>query len=379
MPARTSLPKNWIRSVPFSPRNESRELWSCENHLGRRVFEVRVTCGKKLDAFSLKQKVLSDFERSVTQIRQKNESLFASNRLEEVQRCPVCGESSEGSEAAASFYGGSYHHCLNCDHYFVIKRPSKESLENFYATSQEYQATYADPDLVKVRLETVAAPKAEWVLKTFRDQYGKNPRSLLDVGAGSGHMVKAFRDQGIEADGIEISESGIEFAKRNFGIALERLDFIGRDTPDRFAAYDVITFWGCLEHVPDPIRMLEAARGRLNQKTGMVVAEVPRWHSLTTEIQKLFTHRIVRHLEPSSHLHVFSDASLASTYGISGFIPAAAWYFGLDTYEAAVQSVREHGGRLDKVEKYISYFQPLCDQHHLCDFLVLAGIPDTVP
>ena len=374
LPSRDFVPTNWIRSIPFHPEKESLEIWTHENHSGRRALEVRVSFGKKLDAFSLKQKVVSDFEKSVSEIRRKNETLFASRNLEEVRGCPICGEAIAKAVPAASFYGGTYHHCLRCDHYFVAKRPSQKALEAFYAKDKTYQSTYADPDLLKIRLESVAFPKIQWVLREFKTQFQKPPATLLDVGAGSGHMVKASLDLGLKAEGIELSETGIKFAKSNFGIELKNLDFVEKGAV--LPSYNIITFWGLIEHVPDPLKMLEMARNKLKKENGMVVVEVPRWHSLTTEVQKLFNNRIVRHLDPSSHIHLFSDTSLANAFVITGLRPVAAWYFGLDAYEAAVQLVREHGGELEAAAKYVPYFQTLLDQNRLSDFLVLAGVPE---
>lgn len=368
------IPAQWTRSTPFEPAASAIEMWNA--HFGSEIksFPVESQYGKPLNALSLKSKVLQDFEKHLAEIRDKNQALFSdSENLEAVARCPICQVSSENAELAASFYGGSYYRCPTCFHFYIRQRPTAAALKKFYQNDATYQATYADKDLIATRMNQVAYPKTDWVLNRYRAQYGREPKSLLDIGAGSGHMVKAARDRGLRADGIELSQSGIAFAKLNFEIDLFGHDFLAGHPAIK--NYDIITFWGVLEHVVNPIEMLNAANRHLEPGSGMLIAEVPRWHCLTTEVQKQFPEKVVRHLDPSSHIHIFSDSSLATSFLMTGLAPSAAWYFGLDVYELVMQLLHAHGGAIEKAAPYLSSFQSLCDQNRYCDFLILAGTP----
>lgn len=365
----------WTRSIPFLPDTEATEIWTYQNASTTCSFNVNVSFGKRLDTFRLKKKEIKHFGENVRRIRTHNEALFAAASLKRVTRCPVCKKKTNDTKPEATFYGGTYHQCLRCDHRFVIARPHPEVLKAFYKEDKSYQAAYADRRLIRIRLETVAIPKLDWVLRQFQNIYGTKPTSLLDVGAGSGHFVKAAKDAGLTTEGIELSDSGVQFAKQNFNIRLKQIDFVKEK--ELAPSYEIITFWGVIEHVADPMQLLETAVRKLDKKRGMIVAEVPRWHSLSTAIQKLFPKKIIRHLVPSTHIQFFSNASLATAFLLSGLRPRAAWYFGMDSYELAVQllSEEEKGKRIEGSLKYINCLQPLFDQHRFCDFLVLAGIP----
>jgi len=253
----TSTPIQWLRSQPFIREEEAWERWSDQNDSTSRSFDVHVTYGKELNTVSLKQKVVDDFQENVTRIRQENEKNFSSGSLEKVASCPICSEPSANNRLEAVFYGGKYFVCRRCDHRYVIERPTQQSLEEFYSENEAYQSTYADPKSLKERMDGVVIPKLKWVVEQFKRQYGREPKSILDVGAGSGHFVAAARDRSYQADGVELSQYGIEFARRNFGIELKKVDFI-KDA-DSLSSYDVITFWGCIEHVPQPMQMLQVA------------------------------------------------------------------------------------------------------------------------
>lgn len=199
----------------------------------------------------------------------------------------------------------------------------------------------------------------------------------MDVGAGSGHFVAACRQAGFQADGIELSKSGIGFAKKNFSIDLKYLDFLKQKS--EISTYDVITLWGCLEHVSDPMSFLKVAHEKLSSR-GLLVVEVPRWFSLSTFIQKEIPEKVIRHLVPSAHIHMFSDSSIATSFILSDFSPVGAWYFGMDVYETALLLSARYGTSKEKfdlsfIAPHIGPLQVLCDQNHLSDFLVFAGTP----
>ncbi|MCP1663266.1 2-polyprenyl-3-methyl-5-hydroxy-6-metoxy-1,4-benzoquinol methylase [Methanocalculus sp. AMF5] len=68
----------------------------------------------------------------------------------------------------------------------------------------------------------------------------------------------------------------------------------------QYLGYDIVTFWGVLEHTPNPRALVEAAYNVVSQSGngGMVIAKLPRWHSLSSAIQKLCPNTVIRHADP---------------------------------------------------------------------------------
>ena len=107
------------------------------------------------------------------------------------------------------------------------------------------------------------------------------PKRILDVGSGAGHFVEACRRDGIHADGIELSESSREFAREIWGFELDGRNFF--DVVQDYKGYDLVTFWGLLEHTPFPGKILDTAYEIVSESSkGMVISKIPRWNSLSS-------------------------------------------------------------------------------------------------
>ena len=362
----------WVRTAPLGFFELAHELWQCQSGRKKYSFWVEAQYGKQLSAIRLKKRLIDEFTKALSQTAHRNQKIFLKSRSTN-KECPICRALTSCKTDVVEIWGGIYRRCSKCNHFFVPNLPSKSTLEKFYRNEKSYQATYADSKRAALRVREVAMPKLEWTIQRYKKVYGREPRSLLDIGAGSGHFVFAALQRGISANGIEISESGVSFAKEVFNVNLMPIDFIShaRNLP----AYDLITFWGCIEHVPDPVTMLTCAFQKLEHNKGMVVVEVPRWYSLSTAIQLFLREKSIRHLVPDSHIHVFSEESIATALWITGLVPAAVWYFGLDVFELIMQLTHCHKGNLETFAHYIPYFQNIFDQHTLSDFMAIASVP----
>jgi len=370
----------WFRTCPtkISTDGSHVEIWVSKDSPDDpgRSYEVNVCLGKPIDILSLKLNVVKDFGAEVSHHRLTRTSMFVSDKTEKVERCPICRSSTVNSRPHVAIYGGLYHQCSVCSHCFIINVPTPEALEEFYSKDVHFASTYADKRTTETRVRQVAMPKLEWVVERFKSLYEREPKSILDVGAGGGHFVYACKQRGMEAQGIELSEVSIDFCRKTFGFDLEKIDFMKEWKA--FSDVDVITFWGVIDCVPRPTDLLDAAHKVLSKREdALVVAEVPRWDSLSTAIQSSFPNSVVRHLDPLNHINCFTDDSLATAFEASGFAPVAAWYFGMDAYELIMQLSHLLGDRrpIDAARKHIPVIQNAIDQARLSDEIILAGKP----
>jgi hypothetical protein len=353
------------------------EIWNSQKAPddGGQDYSVRVRLGKPLDILALKLNTIEEFQSHVLRAKSEAVDWYGRADLVTVSQCPICGSARIDPAPSLEVYSVEFRRCLDCDHFMVSRRPSAEFIEEFYTADSTYATVYRDKRTSETRVQQVSAPKAKWVVEQFSALYGRKPRSLLDVGAGGGHFVRACRGLGIKARGIEINQLASEFCRTQFGFELEKADFI-KDWR-AFAPVDVITFWGVIEHVVEPLEFLKAAQSAVAQEEALVVAEVPRWDCFSTAVQTSFPDSVFRHLNPVGHIHVFSDTSLAAAFESCGLGPVAAWYFGLDAFELTSQ-IAYHLGKLEVLEtlgRHLPILQSMIDRGRLSDEMVLAGRP----
>lgn len=367
----------WRRTVPLAVTEGSQVLehWTLEDDSEQQPFPVRTTYGKPIDILSLKLDVLEDFRAQVEHVKKTRTALFSSPDMETVANCPVCGTPSDKSRFCVEVYNARYHCCPSCSHRFVLNRPGQKALDHFYSEDVPIASTYTDKRTSETRVNQVALPKAEWAVAEFERLYSAKPKRILDVGAGGGHFVHACHLLGFNADGIELSESSRDYCKRHFEFELRAEDFLREDI--LLPEYDLITFWGVIEHVAEPVLFLQAAGKYLSRQTGMIIAEVPRWECLATAIQSEWNDSLVRHLNPMGHIHIFTDNSLLTAFTNASLAPVAAWYFGMDAYELATQLSYhlEDASVVEKLKTLIPAVQASLDRARFSDEVVLAGVP----
>lgn len=104
---------------------------------------------------------------------------------------------------------------------------------------------------------------------------------ILEAGAGTGRVVKFFRDQGYNrVHGLELNSKAIIFAKKND----PNLDLVAGDLlqlPYKENCFDVIVSYGVVEHFPElgvtyPISML----GNVLKPGGFMIITVPAYNTM---------------------------------------------------------------------------------------------------
>ena len=101
-----------------------------------------------------------------------------------------------------------------------------------------------------------------------------NGKTLLDIGAGVGKVMRAGERFGLETYGIEPSVPFFERAIGRTGISSERLVNSSVEEADFPRMFDMIAFSAVLEHLYDPSGCLQKALSWLNPG-GVIHIEVP--------------------------------------------------------------------------------------------------------
>ncbi len=366
----------WTKTTDLVQQGEKNaETWIRRHEEKVDVYDMDIYLGKKTDLLKLKKGIISSLDEKINYYRSTREKLYNKDEYEYVDKCPITGISTEETQEIANIYGAQYVQTPDTGHVYVKNRPTKKSIHDFYLNDVTYAATYTDKSGAENRLNAIAVPWLEWTKKVYYNQYGKYPKKILDVGSGAGHFVEACRRDGIHAEGIELSESSQKFAKDIWGITLDGRNYL--DVYQEYAGYDIVTFWGLLEHTPNPSAIMDATYEMINKNGGMVISKLPRWHSLSSAAQRLSPLTILRHIDPMGHIMLFSDASAAELYHRTKFSPVAAWYYGMDIYETFMQSANKIKDYkiLNETGQFQQDLQQFVDEQRFSDGLTLVGVP----
>lgn len=135
---------------------------------------------------------------------------------------------------------------------------------------------------------------------------------LLEIGCGSGQMLKFMGDIGWGAEGIDFDPLAVQNARsRGLSVrqgSLENQQFDGE-------TFDAIIMSHLIEHVPDPVYLLRECH-RILRMGGKVVIVTP---NTTSWGHRDFTSSWLN-LDPPRHLHLFSLTSLEALARKAGFV-----------------------------------------------------------
>jgi 2-polyprenyl-3-methyl-5-hydroxy-6-metoxy-1,4-benzoquinol methylase len=220
-----------------------------------------------------------------------------------VTSCPICSASNPLSIGETSGYRIA--RCRRCDHSFVENLPTAEQLDTIYERySYETQTLEAFPAfLLPVIVEKV---------QSFEPH--RRTGRLLDVGFGSGALLRSARDLGWKTHGIERSALAVEQARRNELGEIVLGDFVEAPFADEY--FDVIVMSELIEHIPQPRSFFRAARRMLGHH-GVLYMTTPHGRGVSGRVLK----ETWSVCAPPEHLHLFSRRSLHHALQDAGFGP----------------------------------------------------------
>lgn len=169
--------------------------------------------------------------------------------------------------------------CCNCGLGRLVPQLSAAQLECLYNGSYFNSAEYSHlaPTGWQAPMSDYCSEVVPLRLTKFSDtlkllfRLAPQARTLLDVGAATGDMVKLALDNGLLADGIEFSEFAIRQAHFRFGIDLMDLPLSQLQKTD---GYDLIHLNHVFEHFNHPLDELKHL-SRLLNPGGLLYIEVP--------------------------------------------------------------------------------------------------------
>ncbi len=143
------------------------------------------------------------------------------------------------------------------------------------------------------------------------------PGRLLEVGCGNGSRLQKMRDLGWDVVGQDVDPEAVAVARKS-GLTVH----LGPVATAAFRSesFNAILMAHVIEHVHDPIALLQECR-RVLHRGGRLVVFTPNFES--------YGHRRFREswlgLDPPRHLHLFTVTTLLATSIPAGLDPVGLW------------------------------------------------------
>src|SRR3989344_3921756 len=139
---------------------------------------------------------------------------------------------------------------------------------------------YAKEDYCQIRKEEEIIFS---YLKDIKSKQGGVP-TLLDIGCGSGVITKEVAAIGYDVKGIDFSETAVQKA-RSIGVPAEVVD-LDSGIPDPEKTYDVVLAGDIIEHVFDPMSVIQEV-ARVVKPGGYLLVTIPNDVSLMVRLKTL--------------------------------------------------------------------------------------------
>ncbi|KFG69886.1 hypothetical protein JH26_08480 [Microvirga sp. BSC39] len=118
------------------------------------------------------------------------------------------------------------------------------------------------------------------LLTTLLDQYFPSPRDFLEIGCGTGSVLRALQQRfpQMRLTGSELHPHGLAYARGRLGDQVTLLQMDARDIPAT-GKFDVIGAFDVIEHIPEDVAVLREIHSALRPGGGVMIA-VPQHPAL---------------------------------------------------------------------------------------------------
>lgn len=138
--------------------------------------------------------------------------------------------------------------------------------KKYYTNNQKYTdflATQSNVDFQKY---------ADFVFK-----YAKKKDTFLDVGCGTGIVLKMVKAKGITPYGVEVSKTSVNACKKS---KLNCEFYDGKKLPFKDNSFNIVGSYNVLEHTEEPAKYLDE-KLRVLKKDGYLIISCPNFLSIT--------------------------------------------------------------------------------------------------
>lgn len=195
-----------------------------------------------------------------------------------VTNCPICGNQTFKERFTCKDYTATQENfnlvsCTQCEFMITTPRPEDSELGKYYLSDDYISHSNKAVSLIDKVYLAARNYTLAWKRKLILKHSTRSEKKLLDYGCGTGAFIQATSNDNWQSSGVEPSLAARDEAKK-----ITQLPIYSSLEEINDQAFDAITLWHVLEHVPDLNELLQKLKSILNHNGTMFIA-VPNHNS----------------------------------------------------------------------------------------------------
>ena len=184
-------------------------------------------------------------------------------------------------------------HHSEYDYLETSPKPALDKLAEYYKSEDYISHTNAKRNWFEKAYHFIRNISLKRKLKLI-NSFSSGEKKLLDIGCGTGSFLQVAQKDIWIVSGIEPNEQARSIANQNTNNAVYNTEQLAKFKEQ---AFDVITLWHVLEHLPDLEKQISGFK-RLLKPNGTLVIAVPNYKSYDAKHYKSFwaAYDVPRHL-----------------------------------------------------------------------------------
>jgi 2-polyprenyl-3-methyl-5-hydroxy-6-metoxy-1,4-benzoquinol methylase len=224
--------------------------------------------------------------------------------------CNLCGSDQHTPFCAENGLG--LVQCQQCGLVYVNPRPDPAELyalygETYFHNNDSGVVGYSNYIKDEANIRRTSAKRLRLLERYIQ------PGRMLDVGCAVGFFIDEARKRGWQVEGMDVSAFAIDYASEHFGLDVRNGTLT--DLEFETGAYDLVTLWDVIEHVPDPKAYIQRT-AELLRSGGVISLATPDVDSIPA---KLAGRRWVGYKLSEEHIYYFSIKTLSHMLEEAGF------------------------------------------------------------
>jgi len=185
----------------------------------------------------------------------------------------------------------------------------------------------------------------------------KTTTTVLDLGCGAGYYIGVLDEENIAYKGLEVADHFVDYCQDYHGLNVKNTSL----ESEIDGAYNLITMFDVLEHLPDPINMLNLIHKKL-KLGGYCVAYTPNIFSVGYELMGSKQNTLL----PFEHLCFFDVNSLQYLADKTGFEIVTLETYGLDLMDyLLMKEFEDKINYTDSLGDMIKLLQSVLDKYEI--------------